>query len=65
MILQQVTLLAAITYQSVITVNAHDISFERGRLCVVVATVVINVVTKPRQTYGAIIREIVTTYRRG
>jgi len=44
MILQQVTLIAAICVSEGDVMNAYDISLERGRLRVVVATIVINIV---------------------
>jgi hypothetical protein len=34
------------------TMNAYDISLERGRLCVVIATVVINVVAVSLLTFA-------------
>src|SRR5438552_4934183 len=44
MILQRVTLIAAITRQDRDAMNAYDISLERGRLRIVLATIIINIV---------------------
>ena len=44
MILQGPTIVAAITVSDEQAMNRYDVSLERGRLCVVLATVVINVV---------------------
>jgi hypothetical protein len=52
MILQQVTLIAAICVSDGDIMNASDISLERGRLCVVVATIVINVVAVSLLTFA-------------
>jgi hypothetical protein len=51
MILQQLTLIAAITAWDGDTVNAYDVSLERGRLGIVLATVVINVVAVSLLTF--------------
>jgi hypothetical protein len=52
MILQQLTLIAAITAWDGDTVNAYDVSLERGRLGIVLATVIINVVAVSLLTFA-------------
>ena len=52
MILQQLTLIAAFTAWDGDTVNAYDVSLERGRLGIVLATVVINVVAVSLLTFA-------------
>ena len=52
MILQQLTLIAAFTAWDGDTVNEYDVSLERGRLGIVLATVVINVVAVSLLTFA-------------